>query len=169
MHLDTQRLTIRRMAEADAPFILELLNDAAFLRYIGDKNVRTLDDARRYIAEGPVASYVRFGFGLDVVRLKSDGTPIGICGLLKRDALPEPDIGFAYLAPYCGLGYGHEAADACLSHARTVLTLPRVLAITSPDNMASIRLLEKLGFGFERLTSLAEGQSEVKLFSRALA
>jgi len=157
------------MAESDAPFILELLNDPAFLRFIGDKGVRTLDDARRYIAEGPAASYTRFGFGLDVVRLQSDGTPIGICGFLKRDGLPEPEIGFAYLAPYCGHGYGYEAADACLSHAGTVLGLPRLLAITSPENAASIHLLEKLGFGFERFASVTSGQPEVKLFARALA
>ena len=159
--LETARLRIRRMTEADAPFIIELLNDPAFLRFIGDKNVRTLADARRYIIEGPIASYARFGFGLDVVTLKADRTPIGICGLLKREQLPDPDIGFAYLGPYCGLGYGREAAEACLSRAPA-----RVLAITSPNNLASIRLLEKLGFRFDRLTALSEGASEVKLFVR---
>jgi RimJ/RimL family protein N-acetyltransferase len=156
------------MSEADAPFILDLLNDSDFLRYIGDKGVRTLDDARRYIADGPLASYARFGFGLDVVCLKTGGTPVGICGLLKRDGLPEPDIGFAYREPYRRVGYGYEAANACLSHAREALALTRVLAITSPDNTPSIRLLEKLGFGFERLVSLAEGQPAVTLFARGM-
>ena len=156
------------MSDADAPFILVLLNDSDFLRYIGDKGVRTLDDARRYIAEGPMASYARFGFGLDVVCLKTGGTPVGICGLLKRDGLPGPDIGFAYLAPHRRAGYGYEAADACLSHAREALALTRVLAITSPDNTPSIRLLEKLGFGFERLGPLADGQPAVKLCAREM-
>jgi RimJ/RimL family protein N-acetyltransferase len=161
VELETVRLRIRRMTEADAPFIVDLLNDPAFLRFIGDKKVRTLEDARRYIVEGPIASYARFGFGLDVVTLKADDTPIGICGLLKREQLPDPDIGFAYLAAYCGVGYGREAAEACLSRAPA-----RILAITSPDNQASIRLLEKLGFRFERLTALSEGAPEVKLFVR---
>jgi RimJ/RimL family protein N-acetyltransferase len=154
------------MSSGDAPFIVELLNDAAFLRHIGDKGVRTIDDALKYIADGPVASYARFGFGLDVVCVKSTLIPIGICGLLKRDTLPEPDIGFAYLAPYCGSGYGFEAADATLAHARDVLRIARVLAITSPDNAASIGLLQKLGFQFERLLALTPGASEVRLFSR---
>jgi len=156
------------MADDDAPFIVELLNDPAFIRYIGDKGVRTVDDALRYIAEGPVASHAKHGFGLDVVSLKSNQAPIGICGLLKRETLPEPDIGFAYLASHCAHGYGYEAADATLAHARDVLRVPRVLAITSPDNAASIRLLEKLGFRFERMTSLTQGASDVRLFSRDL-
>lgn len=154
------------MSSGDAPFILELLNDDAFLRYIGDKGVRSIDGALKYITDGPVASYAQHGFGLDVVCLKAGLTPIGICGLLKRDTLPEPDIGFAYLAPYCGSGYGYEAAAATLAHARDVLHIPRVLAITSPDNAASIALLGKLGFQFERLTALTAGASEVRLFSR---
>ena len=166
--LETTRLRIRRITADDAPFILELLNDPAFLRYIGDKSVRSLEDARKYIAEGPVASHATFGFGLDLVTRKSDGVPIGICGLLKRETLPEPDIGFAYLAPYCGAGYGHEAAECSLRHARDVLGVPRVLAITSPDNTASIHLLDKLGFVFERLTALSPGAHEVKLFSKPL-
>jgi RimJ/RimL family protein N-acetyltransferase len=166
--LDTARLRIRRITADDAPFILELLNDPAFLRYIGDKNVRSLEDARKYIADGPVASHAAFGFGLDLVTRRSDGVPVGICGLLKRETLPEPDIGFAYLTPHCGAGYGQEAAERCLRHARDVLNVPRVLAITSPDNTASIHLLEKLGFRFERLTALSPGAHEVKLFSKSL-
>jgi RimJ/RimL family protein N-acetyltransferase len=166
--LDTTRLRIRRLTAGDAPFILELLNDPAFLRYIGDRNVRSLDDARKYIADGPVASHATLGFGLDLVVRKAGDVPIGICGLLKRDALPDPDIGFAYLAPYCGAGYGQEAAARCLQHARDVLGLPRVLAITSPDNTASIHLLEKLGFAFERLTAMPPGAHDVKLFSKSL-
>src|SRR3954463_1726291 len=98
--LETDRLILRHLSTADAEFILELLNDPSFLRYIGDKQVRTLEDARRYVLDGPVKSYERYGFGLNLVELKSEAKPIGICGILKRDTLPDPDIGFAFLPAY---------------------------------------------------------------------
>src|SRR5438034_1375562 len=129
--IETDRLILRYLATADAEFVLELLNEPSFIRYIGDKQVRTLDDARAYVLEGPVKSYATYGFGLNLVELKPDRTPIGICGLLRRDTLPGPDIGFAFLPFYWDQGYAFEAAAAVMKHARENLGVNRVLAITS--------------------------------------
>jgi ribosomal-protein-alanine N-acetyltransferase len=161
----TERLALRQLELHDAAFILELLNEAAFLRFIGDKGVRTLDDAREYILKGPIESYVRHGFGLYATCLL-DGTPIGICGLVKRDGLADADVGFAFLSRYCSKGYAAESASAVLVHARQVLRLQRVVAITSPENGGSIAVLEKIGLKFERTIRLAEGP-ELKLFGPA--
>ena len=163
--LETDRLVLRRLTVEDAEFILELLNDPSFLRFIGDKKVRTLDDARNYILSGPIASYERFGFGLYLTELKESSVPIGICGLLRRDTLPDVDIGFALLPQFCGKGYGFESAMAMMVYGRDVLGLNRIVAITSPENDASIALLEKLGMKFERLTKLSEDAPDVKLFA----
>lgn len=164
MRIGTERLVLTALADRDAAFMLELLNEPSFLRYIGDRGVRTIDDARRYLREGPVASYERHGFGLLRVGLKADDTPIGICGILRRDTLPEPDLGFSLLPAWWSQGYAREAADAVLRHARVVLRLGRILAITSPDNGPSIRLLDQLGFRFDRMTTLGEDRSPVRLF-----
>ena len=163
--LGTKRLVLRQLTMDDAEFIYAPLNEPSFIRYIGDKGVRGLDDARRYILEGPVESYERNGFGLYLAELKADGTPIGISGLVKRDTLSDPDIGFAFLPQYWSRGYAVESAAAVMDYARDVLALERVLAITSPDNEASARLLGKIGLQFQRLISLSEGASEVRLFS----
>jgi [ribosomal protein S5]-alanine N-acetyltransferase len=163
--LETDRLILRRLTVEDAEFILELLNDPSFLRFIGDKKVRTLDDARNYIRSGPIASYERFGFGLFLTEVKESPAAIGICGLLKRDTLDDVDIGFAFLPEFCGRGFGFESARATMAYGRDVLGLNRIVAITSPDNDASIALLEKLGFTFERLTKLSDDAPEVKLFA----
>jgi len=163
--LETDRLVLRCLTVEDAPFILELLNDAAFIRYIGDKGVRTLDDARNYIENGPMASYEQFGFGLYATELKEPRVPIGICGILKRETLPDPDIGFAFLSAYRNHGYAFEAAAATMKYARETLGLEQVLAITSPDNVASERLLDKIGFRFERMIRLANDAPEIKLFA----
>ena len=127
--------------------------------------MRTEADARRYVETGPLASYERFGFGLLRVELKESGEPIGMCGLLKRDALPDVDVGFAFLPRFWSKGYAFESASAVLAHARDALGLQRVLAITSPDNEASIRLLGKLGFRFERMARSSEKEGEVRLFA----
>jgi RimJ/RimL family protein N-acetyltransferase len=164
--LETERLVLRRLTTDDAPFVLELLNDPAFLRYIGDKGVRTHADACRYIETGPMASYERHGFGLLRVELKDGGEPIGMCGLLKRDYLADVDIGFALLPAHRSKGYTLEAASAVLAHATGALGLERVLAITSPDNVASVGLLERLGFRFERMARPAESEPAVKVFAR---
>ena len=166
--LETERLTLRRLSpETDVEFILGLLNEPSFLQYIGDKNVRTLEDAREYIRNGPVKSYEENRFGLYRVGLKENERAIGICGLIKRDTLPDPDIGFAFLPEYWNQGYAHESAAAVMRHAREVLRFGRILAITSPDNEPSGRLLVKIGFRFERLVRLSEDTAEVKLFTTA--
>jgi len=162
--LETGRLHLRRMGLDDAGFILDLLNEPSFLRHIGDKGVRTLEDARRYIAEGPQASYERFGFGLLLVARKDGGEPIGICGLLKREWLADVDLGFALPPRFWGQGYAREAASAVLAHARDPLGLRRVVAVTSPDNEPSIQVLSRLGFRFERLARFTEDGPELRLF-----
>jgi len=148
--LETERLTMRHLDVSDAEFIVSLLNEPGFLQYIGDRQVRSIDDAVGYILKGPAASYRQHGFGLDLVQLKSDGSRIGICGLIQRDYLPHPDIGYAFQEKFWFKGYGVEAAAGVLQHARLVLGLPRILAITSEENVGSIRVLEKIGLGFER-------------------
>lgn len=143
--LETERLVLRRFTLEDAPLILHLLNEPLFLRFIGDKHVRTLEDAGQYLRHGPLASYAQHGFGLYHVSLKTDGTPIGMCGLLKRDTLEDVDIGFAYLPQFGGHGYATEAARATLHHGHAGLGLKRIVAITSPDNAGSIKVLQKIG------------------------
>jgi [ribosomal protein S5]-alanine N-acetyltransferase len=164
----TERLVLRQLELDDADFILELLNEAAFLRFIGDKGVRNLETAREYIEKGPIDSYGRHGFGLYATCLL-DGTPAGICGLVKRDALADVDVGFAFLSRHCSKGYAAESAAAVLAHARRVLRLQRVVAITAPENFSSIAVLEKIGLKFERMIRLTEHSSELKLFGPARA
>jgi RimJ/RimL family protein N-acetyltransferase len=163
--LTTERLSLRRLSPNDAEFILELLNDPAFLRFIGDKAVRSADDARRYILDGPVASYQRNNFGLWLVELKDSGVPVGMCGLLKRESLPDVDIGFAFLPAYRLQGYAFESTSAVLDYASKELGLKRIVAITNPDNAGSIRVLEKLGMRFERMITVSEGSPQVQLLA----
>lgn len=166
--LETDRLVLRRLSIEDAAFILQLLNEPSFLRFIGDKGVRTLDDARQYILDGPMASYERFGFGLYLTLLKQNDVPIGICGLLKRETLKDVDLGFAFLPQFWRKGYAFESAAAVMAYGRTTLGLKRIVAITSPENDSSIKVLEKLGFGFEEMVRLSEDGPEVKLFGADL-
>lgn len=163
--LITDRLVIRRMSAADAAFMLGLLNEPSWLRFIGDRGVRTLEDARNYILQGPVAMYERLGHGFCIVETRASGEAIGICGLAKRDYLDSADIGFALLPQHCGRGYAFEAAAAVLHHARTALGLKRVLATTRLDNMDSQKLLEKLGLRFERLIVHPDGDRGLKLYA----
>lgn len=147
----TERLVLRELTsdDADAAFIVELLNDPDWLRYIGDRNVRTPEDALAYLARGPIAMYERHGFGLWLVARRADGAPLGMAGLIKRDSLPDVDIGFAFLPAYRSAGFAREAAEAVLALAWTRYALARVVAIVSPDNAPSRRLLERLGMHFE--------------------
>jgi RimJ/RimL family protein N-acetyltransferase len=166
MHvLATERLALRHLEDRDAPFMLRLLNDPAFIRYIGDRGVRTEEDAVRYTREGPVASYSTHGYGLYLVELLASGEPIGICGLVMRDYLDHPDIGFAFLPEFGRQGYGFESASAVKAYALDALGIPRLLAITSQDNVASIRLLEKLGLVFEHMISPPGRDEVLRLFS----
>jgi RimJ/RimL family protein N-acetyltransferase len=163
--LETERLRLRQLSTDDAEFVLELLNEPSFLRYIGDRGVRNLEDARQYILNRVITSYERNGFGLYLVELREGRTPIGISGLVKRATLPDADIGFAFLPAYWSKGYALESAAAVMNYARDGLGLNRILAITSPDNEASARLLGKIGLQFERLIKLSEDAEEVKLFA----
>ena len=133
--LETERLILRRLTTDDGEFILELVNEPAWLEFIGDKGVRNLEDARQYILNGPIEMYQRLGFGLYLVQLK-DGTSIGICGLIKRPTLEDVDIGFALLSRFSGKGYAYEAASAVMNYGREVLGMDRIVAITNPANLA---------------------------------
>ena len=165
MFLETKRLRIREFTEQDAAFIVKLLNEPAFIQHIADKGVRSLKDAERYLEEGPMASYREFGFGLWRVSLKETDTSIGMCGLLRRDFLDHVDIGYAFLAEHRRKGYALEAASAVMAHATGKLGLEKVVAIVSRDNAPSIRLLEKLDFGFERLIRMPDDDVDVSLMA----
>lgn len=165
----TPRLLLRHLdAEEDAGFMLGLLNEPSFLRFIGDRGVRTLEDAREYIRGRVVASYRSFGFGMYLTARREDGEGVGICGLVRREGLEDADLGFALLPGHWGRGYAWEAADAVLEHARRDLGLPRVAAVTDPDNQASARVLVRLGFAFQRVVRLREQGPELRLFLREL-
>jgi [ribosomal protein S5]-alanine N-acetyltransferase len=166
--LETERLNLRKLSKSDAGFILELLNEPSFLQNIGDKGVRNTDDAIQYILTGPIDSYERFGFGQWLVELKDSGEPIGMCGLMKKDALPDADIGFAFLPRFWSKGYAVEAATAVIAYGSRDLGLRRIVAVVNPDNEGSIRVLEKIGLKFERMVKLSEERSEIKLFTPAV-
>ena len=163
MLLETKRLRIQAFAGSDAAFIVSLLNDPDFIQHIADKGVRSKADAKRYLLEGPLASYKAFGFGLWRVALKESGDPIGMCGLLKRDYLEAVDLGFAFLAEHRRKGYALEAAMAVRDHATERLGLEKLAAIVNSDNGRSVSLLKKLGFRFERHIRLPDEETEVML------
>lgn len=162
--LETERLTLRQFTAEDAPFILELVNEPSFIQNIGDRNVRSLADAVKYIETGPVISYARNGFGLYLVQLKESGESIGMCGLIKRAALEDVDIGYAFLPKFWSKGYAVESALAVKEQAHS-LGLRRLVAIVDPANIGSIRVLEKLGLTFEKMVRLAADDIELKLFA----
>lgn len=162
------RLRLRAFAADDAAFILELVNQPDWLRHIGDRNVRNLDDARAYLANGPLAMYLRHGLGLYAIERKSGGGPIGTCGLLRRDSLPDVDLGYALLSAHVGHGYALEAAQACVALARDHHRLARLIAITTPENARSQQLLLRLGMHFERRFQLGEPAEELCLYAMAL-
>jgi RimJ/RimL family protein N-acetyltransferase len=166
--LETERLILRQFTAEDAEFILELVNEPAFIQNIGDRGVRSVPDAIRYIETGPVASYARFGFGLYLVLLKELGESIGMCGLIKRDSLDDVDIGYAFLPKFWSKGYAVESALAVKEYGRNVIGLKRILGITDPANEGSIRVLEKIGLKFEKMIRLSADDIELKLFAADL-
>ena len=163
--LETERLLLSQFSTKDAEFILELLNEPSFIRNIGDRGVRTIEGANSYILNGPVASYAKNDFGLYLVKLKETNESIGMCGLIQRDALEDVDIGYAFLPRFWSKGYAVESALAVKEYARNVIGLNHIVAITDPENEGSIRVLEKIGFQFEKMVKLSEDDIELKLFA----
>ena len=163
--LSSPRLKLRQLSIQDAAFILELLNEKPFLVNIGDRGVRNLADAEAHLLSGPLASYQQFGFGLYAVERKESADPIGICGMLKREYLDDPDLGFAFLRRFWGQGYALESAEAVMQYARVTLGLKRIVATTKPHNRDSEKLLKKLGFRFEKTIQTPQSDAESMLFS----
>ena len=162
----TERLALYRFTLGDALFAMALVNDPSFVRYIGDKGVRTLEDARGYLEKGPIASYERHGFGLFKVVRRDDAEPIGMCGLLKRDTLDDVDLGYAFLPAFWSNGYALESVAGVIDYGRQRHLLTRVVAIVQPDNLSSIRVLERSGFSFERSIQLDPDAKPLQLFGR---
>jgi RimJ/RimL family protein N-acetyltransferase len=167
--LRTGRLRLRLVDEGDAAAYLEVLNDPAFIEHIGDRGVRTLDDAIKAIEDGPVAMQRARGHSMYMVELLGEqAVPVGLCGLIKRDGLDDVDIGYAFLPRYRGRGYAFEAAQATVAHART-LGIPRLAAITTPGNAASIALLLRLGMRQAGTVSMKAGEPDLNLYRMSLA
>ena len=161
--LETERLSLRKFILKDASFIVELVNSPGWIEFIGDRNIRTEEDAKAYLESGPLKSYEQNGFGLSMVELRNAKTSIGMCGILKRDNLEQPEIGFAFLPAFTSKGFAFEMANAVMTYARQKLSLPVVSAIVVPNNGASIRLLEKIGMKFIKSFSFP-GENEVLWF-----
>ncbi|MCF8204796.1 MAG: GNAT family N-acetyltransferase [Methylotenera sp.] len=156
--LSTERLSLREFTPLDAPFLLRLVNEPGWIRNINDPGVRTVEEALTW-AEGRLfKAYRELGHGFWAVQRRDDGVLVGMCGLFKRAALPEPDLGYALLAEHEGRGYALEAARGCVAHAREVLGWQTLMAITAVDNPPSIALLGKLGF-VEQPQQVLEGYS----------
>ena len=162
--LETERLILREFCSDDSKFIVELLNSSGWLEFIGDRNVKTEEQAIQYLQSGPIKSYELNGYGLSLVELKRDHNPIGMCGIIKRDNLENPDIGFAFLPAYTGMGFAFEIANATMSYASNKLKLKQVLAITVPHNIASRKLLEKIGMKFIKEICLPGNDEKLLLF-----
>jgi RimJ/RimL family protein N-acetyltransferase len=166
--IETGRLALRWLEAQDADFVHELMNDPGWLRYIGDRGIRSVEDARRYIDERLLAQCIRLGYGLNRVALRASDAPIGICGLVRRDWLDVADLGYAFLPQYRGQGYATEAATAVLEHGRNVLGFERVAAIVSPDHRDSIRVLERVGMTLDHRVAPPDESREVCVYQRVM-
>ena len=164
----TARLRLREFRMDDAAFVLRLLNDPDFIAHIADRGVRNIADAERYLAEGPMMSYARNGFGLWLIEHVAQDAPAGMCGLIRRDGLADVDLGYALMPGFRGAGHAREAAAACLALARNRFGLPRVVAIVSPGNARSVRVLEHLGFADEGIVRLKDDGEQLRLFGVSL-
>ena len=162
--IETERLILRKFMLDDAAFMLELLNTPAWLRFIGDRNVRTLQQAEQYLLDGNIRSYQEYGFGFYVVIIKETNESIGICGIKKREGLDDIDIGFGFFPQFMGKGYGYEAAFATLNYALNDLKIKRIVAIVDPENKISIGLIKKIGLQFERMIQLSPKDIELMMF-----
>lgn len=166
--LETERLYLREISLSDSEFIYRLVNSPKWIKFIGDRKIRSIKDAKKYITDGPIKSYKINGFGLWLIELKDSLIPIGICGLLKRDYLQDHDIGFAILPEYENNGYTLEAAEATLSFAKSKLNISKILAFTLNYNGKSISLLNKLGLTFDKMIHIPNDDEELALFSKLL-
>lgn len=166
--LETDRLLLRRITLADAGFMLSIWNDPAFMRNVADRGIRTIEEAEAALKDGAFKLYEQHGYGPYCISRKNDGTLVGICGLFRRENLDNPDIGFAVLPEYCGLGLAGEAAAAVVAHARDDLGIEYLTAIVSPENIASVALIEKLGLHFNRGITMPGEQEEISLYGMKL-
>jgi len=162
--LETERLSLRRLTLDDAELMLAVWNDPAFIRYVGDRGIRSIDEARVALEEGALKLFSDYGYGPFRVALITDDTPIGVCGLFRREGLDEPDIGFSILPEHWRKGYAHEAASAVVGHAMTDLRLGRLTAVVSPENVASVALIKKLGLQFERMHCLPGDDDDIAIY-----
>jgi len=169
MVAETNRLTISKFTIADAPFFLELVNTPHWIKYIGDRNIKTIREAEQRIINGHIKSYETHGFGFYKLNLKENNNPIGTCGLIKRDTLEHVDIGFAFLPEYESKGYGFESSKAILKIAKDEFKLETILAITLLTNQPSINLLEKLGLSFQKKVKPFDDNEELLLFAKNLS
>ena len=166
--LETERLHLRRISLDDAEFMLEIWNDPAFVRHVGDRGVRTIEQAHEAMKSGALKLYADYGYGPYAMVLKSDGSRIGICGLFRRESLDHPDIGFSVLPDFCGKGYAGEAASAVLAHARDDLGIRELTAIVAPGNAPSIGLIRKLGLSFARMITMSGDDEAICLYSATI-
>jgi [ribosomal protein S5]-alanine N-acetyltransferase len=166
--IDTDRLSIRYMTVEDFRFIYRLLNEPTWIKYIGDKGIKTEDDAKNYIQTGPLQMYKDYGFGLYLVTLKETAVPIGLCGLIKRPSLENIDLGYAFLPEHTGKGYAFEATKAVMDYGKEQLSIEKLIAITTIDNIKSEKVLLKLGFSYDSLIKGTNDLEELKLFTKVL-
>lgn len=165
--LKTERLLLTPLSYEHCEFIFELVNEPSFKQFIGDKNVNSPDDARRFLKDEPIANYERHGYGLFLVALKESGAYTGICGLMKREQFDDPDLGFAFLERYRDNGYASESATVVLAYGFRELELARIIAIADPQNEPSVRVLQKLGFTFTREVRMPGDEHDINLYSKA--
>jgi RimJ/RimL family protein N-acetyltransferase len=162
--IETERLNLKLLSENDASFILELVNTPLWLQWIGSRNVNNKEDAVRYLVQGPLKSYADFGYGLFLVELKSLNIPIGLCGLVKRNELDGPDLGFAFLPSYIEKGFGFEIAKATLDYVKEKFRLEKIYAVSLAENKRSIHLLSKLSFTYISSISLPSSTEPLSLY-----
>ena len=163
--IETERVVLRKFTIDDAAFMLEMLNTPTWLRFIGDRNVKTLEEAENYLLNGNIRSYQEYGFGFYVVVIKETQESIGICGIVKREGLEDVDIGFAFFQQFMGKGYGYEAGSATLNYALNDLKIKKIVAIVDPENVVSIALLKKIGLQFEKMIQLSPKDIKLMLFA----
>ena len=163
--IETERVILRKFTIDDAAFMLEMLNTPTWLRFIGDRNVKTLEEAENYLLNGNIRSYQEYGFGFYVVVIKETQESIGICGIVKREGLEDVDIGFAFFQQFMGKGYGYEAGSATLNYALNDLKIKKIVAIVDPENVVSIALLKKIGLQFEKMIQLSPKDIKLMLFA----